>query len=129
MEAGARYALAIDEDERTVWSTLQRDSSIAGKFPQDISIDMGREQTIRAFTYLPRQDKKTDGIADRYIFYIGTDGVNWQKVSEGEFSNINANPVEQVVPLEQPVKARYFRFSIGHVVGGNGVAVAELGVR
>jgi len=131
--AGARAVgsggRAIDEDERTVWSTLQRDSSVTGKFPQDISIDMGRDRTIKAFTYLPRQDKKTDGIADRYIFYTGIDGVTWQKVAEGEFSNIRSNPILQVVPLDQPVKARYFKFSIGHVVGGNGVAVAELGVR
>lgn len=124
-----RYALAIDEDERTMWSTLQRDTLAGVTFPQDIAVDMGKEQVIRAFTYLPRQDKRTDGIADQYVFYISEDGVNWQKVAEGEFSNIKSNPLEQVVPLGQAVRARYFKFSIGHVVSGNGVVVAELGVR
>jgi alpha-L-fucosidase len=127
--AGGRTALAIDDDERTVWSTLQKDSSVIVKFPQEISIDMGKEQTIKAFTYLPRQDKRTAGTADRYIFYTGMDGVNWEKAAEGEFANIRANPLEQVIPLSHPLKARYFKFSIQHVVGGNGVAVAEVGVR
>lgn len=124
---GGRYSLAIDEDERTVWSSLQKDS--AALFPQDISVDMGKVQTFKAFSYLPRQDKKTEGIADQYIFYISADGVNWQKVAEGEFSNIKSNPLEQVVQLGHAVTSRYFRFSVQHVVAGNGVVVAEVGVR
>ena len=124
-----RYGAAIDDDDRSVWSTLQRDSLIEGRFPQDISIDMGKMQAIKAFTYLPRQDGKTDGIVDRYIFYTGEDGVTWQEVAEGEFSNIKSNPLEQVVELGHAVNTRYFKFSILHVVGGNGVVVAELGVR
>ena len=98
-------------------------------FPQDISVDMGKAQTFKAFSYLPRQDKKTEGIADQYIFYISADGVNWQKVAEGEFSNIKSNPLEQVVQLGHAVTCRYFKFSIEHVVAGNGVVVAEVGVR
>jgi alpha-L-fucosidase len=109
---------AIDEDERTVWSTVQ-----------DIAVDMGKVQPIDAFTYLPRQDKQKDGIADRYAFYTSTDGVNWQKAVEGEFANIKSNPLEQVVRLDHPVSARYFKFSGLHVVSGNGVVIAEIGVR
>jgi len=120
---------AIDGDERTFWSTLEKDSPAVAIFPQDISIDMGKVQTIRAFTYLPRQDKKIEGIADRYEFYTSVDGTNWQKVAEGEFGNIRANPLEQVVSPEHPVSARYFRFSILHVVAGNGVTAAEVGIR
>lgn len=126
---GAGVERAIDEDEHTVWSTLKRDSSSVAGLPQDMVVDMGKEENVQAFTYLPRQDKKTDGTADRYVFYTGSDGENWTKVAEGEFSNIRSNPLEQVVPLEHPVTARYFRFSILHVVGGNGVVVAEVGIR
>jgi len=125
----SRPEAAIDDEPRSVWSTLQRDSTATGQFPQDLAIDMGKPQTIKAFTYLPRQDKRTDGIADRYIFYSSEDGVNWQNIAEGEFSNIKSNPLEQVVQLSHPVSTRYFKFSILHVVGGNGVAVAELGVK
>lgn len=125
----SRTENAIDDDPATVWSTLQQADSMARSFPQEISIDMGKLQAIKAFVYLPRQDKRTDGIADRYIFYTSEDGVNWQNVAEGEFANIKSNPLEQVVPLNQPVTARYFKFSIHHVVSGNGVVVAEIGVR
>jgi len=118
MDGGQGLEQAIDDNEKTV-----------ANFPQDIAVDMGKEVSIRAFTYLPRQDKRTDGIADRYVFYTSVDGVSWQKVAEGEFSNIRANPVEQVVGLDAPVNARYFKLTAVHVLGGNGAVVAELGVR
>jgi alpha-L-fucosidase len=118
VDGGPGVMQAIDEDERT-----------GATFPQDIVIDMGKETKIRAFTYLPRQDRGTDGIADKYVFYTSADGIGWQKAAEGEFSNIRANPVEQVVGLDAPLNARYFKFSAVHVLGGNGVVVNELGVR
>jgi alpha-L-fucosidase len=114
-------ANAIDDNERSFWA--------AAGVPQDLRIDMGKVQTIRAFTYLPRQDKKIEGIADRYIFYTSADGNTWQKAAEGEFANIRSNPLEQVVRLDHPVEARWFRCSIVHVVSGNGVTAAEVGVR
>jgi len=120
---------AIDENAHTVWSTLSKDSTQTIQYPQEISIDMGTAQTVKAFTYLPRQDKTTNGIADKYAFYTSNDGANWQQVAAGEFSNIKSNPVEQLIPLAQPVSCRYFKFAVLHVVGDNGVAVAELGVK
>jgi alpha-L-fucosidase len=118
----------LDDNPATLWNTLQKDSSATGPFPQEITIDMGTTIPIKGFTYLPRQDKHTEGIADRYFFYTSTDATNWQKVAEGEFSNIRANPIEQVVPLPQPVNARFFKFSVPRVLDGNGVTVAELGI-
>jgi alpha-L-fucosidase len=124
-----RFAAAIDDNEATIWSSIPRDSTAVAQFPQEIIIDMGSVQTVKAFTYLPRQDKKVAGIVDKYIFYTSEDGVAWKQVANGEFSNIQSNPVEQLIPLSNPVKTRYFKFSALHVVGGNGVAVAELGVK
>lgn len=123
-----KYDNIIDDDPSTIFSTLQKDTSLTGQFPQDIAIDMGKPQTIKAFSYLPRQDKKTVGTADRYIFYTSNDAINWQKMAEGEFANIRSNPLEQLVPLTQSATARYFKFSILHVVGGNGITAAEVGV-
>lgn len=120
---------AIDDDVNTIWSTLMKDTAATARFPQDISIDMGKVQGVKSFTYLPRQDKKAGGIADRYIIYISADGIDWQKVTEGEFSNIRSNPLEQEILLTHPVKTRYFKLSVLHVISGNGVTVAELGVR
>jgi len=118
---------AIDDNEHSFFSTLQPTGD--GAFPQEVVVDMGNSYTIKNFTYLPRQDKSTEGIVDKYIYYVSANGSNWQKVAAGEFSNIKANPVEQVVELPQPVEARYFKFSVQHVISGNGIAIAELGAQ
>lgn len=120
-------AQAIDENYRSVWNTLQKDTSASFK-PSELAVDMGTVQTISTFTYLPRQDKKTEGIVDRYTFYVSDNGTDWKEAAKGEFSNIKANPVEQEVKLSAPIKARYFKFQADHVVSGNGVAIAEVGV-
>lgn len=127
--ADGKPELAIDEDINTNWNTLPKDTLAKTQYPQEITIDLGKEQTITAFTYLPRQDKQTPGIVDRYALYTSTNGQIWDPVAKGEFSNIQSNPIEQVVTLAQPVKARYFKFSVLHVTKGNGLAVAELGIK
>ncbi len=119
---------SIDEDAGTFFSTLN-DTKQNGVWPQEIIVDMVNLHTIIAFTYLPRQDKKTDGIADKYAYFVSDDGVQWKQVAAGEFSNIKSNPVEQVVTLTNPATARYFKFSVLHVISGNGITVAELGVK
>lgn len=121
-------AQAIDENYRSVWNTLQKDTSASFK-TTELVVDMGNVQTISIFTYLPRQDKKTEGIVDRYTFYVSDNGTDWKEAAKGEFSNIKANLVEQEVKLNAPIKARYFKFQADHVVSGNGVTVAEVGVR
>jgi alpha-L-fucosidase len=122
-----KASLAIDERAGTVYSSLG--GSGGGQFPREIAIDMGEEELIDAWTYLPRQDKKTGGIVDRYEFYTSADGKDWQKAAEGEFANIRSNPLEQVVRLDHPVQARYFKFAAVHVTDGEGMTIAELGVR
>lgn len=124
-----KYGYAIDDDPSTMWSTLQQDTAVVERLPQSIAIKMPAMQSIMAFTYLPRQDRQKAGMADHYIFYTSEDGVSWQKAAEGEFSNISSNPLEQLVPLPHPVNSRYFKFSITRVLEGDGVTVAEVGVR
>lgn len=116
----------IDENEHTDWNTLTPE--LAGKIPVDVAIDMGETHVIKAFTYLPRQDKKDEGLIGKYAFYISQDGHNWEKARAGDFHNIEANPVQQLVILDHPMKARYFKFSALHINEGDGVAVAELGI-
>ena len=117
---------AIDELESTNWSTLKGSSE--SKLPVEVVIDMGKTHTINAFTYLPRQDKKKEGLIDRYAYYVSENGRDWIKAREGDFHNIEANPVQQLVLPNTPLKARYFKFSALHVNAGPGVSVAELGV-
>ncbi|MEN0052813.1 MAG: alpha-L-fucosidase [Mucilaginibacter sp.] len=124
-----RVANAIDDDPKTMYNTCTKNDSITFK-PQEITIDLGKSQSIKAFTYLPRQDKnpEAEGIVDSYIFQVSTDGQNWTQAAEGEFSNIASNPIEQTVKLNASVNARYFKFTAHHVIKGNGFTVAEIGV-
>jgi alpha-L-fucosidase len=64
-----------------------------------------------------------------YSFYTSTDGANWQKAAEGEFGNILANPLEQLIPLDHPQTVRYFKFAALDVIEGNSVSAAALGIR
>jgi alpha-L-fucosidase len=116
---------AFDENTGSLYSTLKKEDA---QFPQQISVDLGKEQKIKAFGYLPRQDKQADGIVDSYVFYISKDGKTWEKVASGEFANIKSNPIEQPVVLKQEITARYFKFEAAHVIAGNGITVAELSV-
>ncbi|MDR6943545.1 alpha-L-fucosidase [Mucilaginibacter pocheonensis] len=118
---------AIDEYANTFYSTLKHNQDTIA-FPQQITVDMGQNQQIKAFSYLPRQDKQSEGTVDRYNYYVSADGKDWQKVASGEFSNIKSNPIEQTVTLPQIVNARYFKFEAVHVIAGNGITVAELSV-
>lgn len=117
---------AIDDNPATNWNI---NASVSDERPAEIIVDMGKPQQIGAFTYLPRQDKNTEGIVDAYTFWVSDEGKNWTKVADGEFANIKANPIEQVVSLPAINTARYFKFSAKHVISGNIVTAAEISVR
>lgn len=108
---------ACDGNPDTLWQH--------GKCPSHFVVDMKKEHTLAGFTYLPRQDGKTEGMTTRYRFEISLDGKNWTSVSEGEFGNLRANPVKQYVSFE-PQKARYVRFFSTAALDGTGSSVAEL---
>jgi alpha-L-fucosidase len=123
--AGNEAQNAIDGNPATIWSSENK-----GAFkPANIDIDLGFPVEISAFSYLPRQDKQTDGIADQYAFYISADGKDFREVASGEFSNIRANPIEQVISLKEKVQARYIRFVGKRSLDGKGISIAELGIR
>lgn len=113
---------AIDGDESTFWQA----SSHA--LPQELIIDMGSLQIINGITYLPRQDRKWEGIITWYRFYISPAGETWQEVAAGEFSNIAANPLKQRLVLDQPVPARYVKMEAIEAIPGEDVTVAEIGI-
>ncbi|MGI4750096.1 MAG: discoidin domain-containing protein [Janthinobacterium lividum] len=126
-DASTKPQNAIDEDGNSLWSTLKTDST--QQFSSGtIRIDLGKSTQISAFTYLPRQDKKLAGMVDQYSFYASKNGVDWEEISNGEFSNIRANPINQVVQLPHPITAKYIRFVGKHSVNGNGITVAEIGI-
>lgn len=112
---------AIDANAATFWDTFGH------AVPQTIAVDMGEEISVAGFTCLPRQDRCADGVVDQYAFYLSHDGMDWTLATEGEFANIQANPIEQTVAVN-PSKARYFKFVAKHTVKANHANVAEIGI-
>ncbi|MCD7721491.1 MAG: discoidin domain-containing protein [Prevotellaceae bacterium] len=96
----------VDGDPSTIWHTMY--SITMGTYPHWIEFDTGQEQTIKGFTYLPRQNGSNGDIRG-YRLELSLDGKTWgEPVAEGEFPG---GKKEQRVLLAKPEKARYVRFT------------------
>ncbi|RUT69297.1 alpha-L-fucosidase [Flavobacterium cupreum] len=114
----------IDGNPNTDWGF----GNESNKLPQQIILDMGAVLKIKGFTYVPQQVGNNLNLISHYEFYTSTDAVNWTRQSEGEFSNIKNNPIEQFKVFAE-VKARYIRFVALAAVGkGQSVSIAEINV-
>lgn len=78
------------------------------KMPIDLIIDLGNEEELSGFRYLPGQGWKKDGMITNYEFYTSMDNQQWTLADKGEFSNIRNNPLWQIKSFK-PVKARYIK--------------------
>lgn len=117
---GADFAKAMDGAQSSFAI------GVADELPGSVTIDLGEATKIRGFGYLPRQDNGSDGLVTHYTFETSIDGQRWKTVKTGEFSNVLANRINQVVKFGA-VEARYIRFSANAVVGSGGqVSIAEL---
>ena len=105
-------AAAIDDNPETSWTAN------AG-VPQSFVVDMGKPYQVTSFSYLPRQDGKTEGMTDKYQFEVSADGKTWKKAAEGE-QNVNLKNVDEPV--------RYFRFTGTNALDGGGASAAEINV-
>ncbi|HZK94984.1 MAG TPA: discoidin domain-containing protein, partial [Prolixibacteraceae bacterium] len=105
----------LDGDASSLWH--QRDK----KMPVDLIIDLGSEQNLHGFKYLPDQNKWSSGIITTYKFSVSDDNTNWKLVDQGEFSNIKNNPVWQSKNFS-PVNARYIKLQALKNTSGDDVA-------
>ncbi|CAD0007395.1 alpha-L-fucosidase [Flavobacterium chungangense] len=78
------------------------------KMPVDLVIDLGKAEKLIGFRYLPHQELRSKGIITNYKFYVSQDNIKWELLDEGEFSNINNNPLWQNKMFKQ-VNARYIK--------------------
>ena len=118
---------AIDGDPRTMWHTPTSDS--APVHPHSIEINLNETLSLKGFSYLPRNDGRSEGICKKYRFEVSKDGNNWKIAREGSFDNIKNNPVLQRVNFSKPMEAKYIRFtSLSNVNGDTCLSIAELGV-
>jgi alpha-L-fucosidase len=95
----------IDGNQDTDWS-FRSDSN---NLTQEVVIDMATILKIKGFTYVPQQVGNNLNLISRYEFYTSLDNEKWTIQSQGEFSNIKNNPIEQVKTFPE-TKARYLRF-------------------
>ncbi|WP_433764034.1 alpha-L-fucosidase [Flavobacterium ginsenosidimutans] len=114
----------IDGDANTDWGFGNDEN----KLPQTVVIDMGELVSIKGFTYTPQQVGNNLNLISNYELYTSVDSFYWDKQSEGEFSNIKHNPIEQIKSFTA-VKARFLKFVATAAVGkGQTVSIAEIGV-
>jgi alpha-L-fucosidase len=112
----------FDGQYETDWNTKE-------KAPAEIIIDMGKNQELIGFQYLPNQHWWADSsIITHFEFFVSTDNQNWIKVSDGEFSNIKNNPNTQSKTFES-VNVRFLKFKALKTVGEtNQPSIAELNI-
>ncbi|WP_236973784.1 alpha-L-fucosidase [Membranihabitans maritimus] len=79
-------------------------------------IDLGKEYKLTGVKYLPDQGRYASGIASHYKILVSKDGKKWKEVSNGEFSNIKNNPIEQEVNFNSS-KARFLKFEATKTIG------------
>lgn len=116
---------AIDGNPGTYWI-----SSANGKNKHNyIVIDLKEKIDISGFGYLP-PELGSEGIIFEYAFYTSIDGKNWGKpVSSGEFSNIENNPIAQIIKFNKEIKSKYIKLvSLSTVKNSNVSSIAEIDI-
>ncbi|MDZ5480107.1 M60 family metallopeptidase [Bacillus thuringiensis] len=106
---------AIDDNPNTIWHTQW---SAPNQYPYNLTLDLGKTQTITQVAYLPRQDWSENGIIFNYNIYTSTDGSNYKKVTSGTWEN---NRAKKFATFE-PISAKYVKLEVTN--GFNGFASA-----
>ena len=115
---------AIDKNPNTFWHTAWRNSQ--PPFPHEIQIDLGGAQTIKGFTYLPRQDRYLEGTLGQYEFYASLNRLDrGLPVASGTFA-VDHTLKTVYFP---PVAARYVILKgLSDPTSGTQMAAAEIAV-
>ena len=96
--------------------------------PIDLVIDLGKEENLSGFRYLPDPGLWGPGIITNYQFYVSQDNVEWKLVDEGEFANIKNNPLIQTKKFATE-KARFIRLrALKNTEGNDNIGYAEVDV-
>ena len=106
-EPGETASNLVDGKTETIWHTAY--GVTVTKYPHTVDFDCGEMQTIKGFSYLPRQDGGTNGNIKAYRVQLSQDGKTWgEPVAEGNFER-SANL--QRVTFAKPQRARYLRLT------------------
>ncbi|HSF56331.1 MAG TPA: alpha-L-fucosidase, partial [Algoriphagus sp.] len=108
VSADSNAVKAIDENPQSYWTSQNN----------ELVLDLGKEITLKGFTYLPMQARYPSGYISGYSIQVSQDGKSWKEVAKGEFSNIQNSPIEQVVRFDQ-VPARFIKLKGLSTTDGN----------
>ena len=118
-----KASAVLDGNPSTAWH-----QSKDKKMPVDLVIDLGKEETLTGFRYLPDQNVWNPGIIANYEFYTSNDNEEWKLTNAGEFPNIKNNPLWQVKSFA-PVKARYIKLrALRNIHGNDEIGYAEVDI-
>lgn len=106
------YTVITPKDEKTnvIFDGNGYTTYYLPKGKQELVIRLSQPMHIAGFRYTPNQSRDAGGHIANYQLFI-----NNRKVSEGEFSNIKANPIEQVIRF-QPVEGDEIRLVATRIV-------------
>lgn len=125
--AGSHHLL--NDESKTYWHTYHADKQLS-KPPHHVILKMDREISVAALTLMPHVNGgKAVAVPDDYLFELSLDGDLWQTAAQGQWTDWDTHPAMQVVHLEQPVSARYLRFTARHCINDvDYLAIAGIGV-
>lgn len=110
----SRYNIVSPKDEKAavIFDGNGYSTYYLPKGKQELVISLDKNETIKGFKYTPNQGRDAGGhIADYQLF------IDNNKVSEGEFSNIKANPIEQIIHFK-PVNGKHIRLVATRIIDG-----------
>jgi len=78
---------AIDGKSATYWHTHWTWAANAdAPLPHYLIVDFGAAHVVTGFTYVPREDSKTNGRIKDWAFYVSSNGTTWgSPVATGSF--------------------------------------------
>lgn len=115
--------MLIDDDHKTFWATDKE-----GKGPGEVVIDLGKTYDLNGFTYWPIQERWSFGIIMEYEFFVSSDNRNWNRVSNGEFSNVVNNPIERTIEFDS-TKGRFIKLRATKLAGDDPrTSFGEIGI-
>ncbi len=111
---------ALDANVDTYWLSGEKGK---GHY---LSIDMGKDYTLKGFAYTP-QKNNSQGMIEKGDIKISADGRSWNVKEEFEFGNLINDPTPRRHYFDQPVKTRYIRIESKVIAGGGRTAaIAEI---
>jgi hypothetical protein len=121
-QPGYAAANVLDGDPMTFWHT--RYAPKEDPFPHSIILDLGKEMTVKALNYLPRQDSESGRIKIYRVYAGNSPDDMGEPLMQGEFLDTDK---QQTAEFPKPVSARYIKLeSLSGVLNQPYTAIGEL---